>query len=156
MTVESLRRLFCYDDWANREALRSLQATPQASPRAREVMAHIIATEWVWMSRLQGRSQPYAVWPGWTLDDCAHRLEELRGDWEEFFAVLNEAALGREASYRNTKGESFSNTVGDVLMHVAMHGTYHRGQIAAEVRAAAGEPAYTDFIHAVRTAAVGS
>lgn len=156
MTVESLRRLFCYDEWANREALRSLQATPQASPRAREVMAHIIATEWVWMSRLQGRSQPYAVWPRWTLDDCAHRLEELRGDWEEFFAGLNEAALGRESSYRNTKGESFSNTVGDVLMHVAMHGTYHRGQIAAEVRAAAGEPAYTDFIHAVRTAAVGS
>jgi DinB family len=41
-------------------------------------------------------------------------------------------------------------------MHVVMHGTYHRGQIAAEVRAAGGAPEYTDFIHAVRAAAVGS
>jgi uncharacterized damage-inducible protein DinB len=40
--------------------------------------------------------------------------------------------------------------VRDILMHVLMHGVYHRGQIAAAVRDRAGEPAYTDFIEAVR------
>lgn len=154
MTVEDLKKLFSYDDWANRETLRSLRGAPQASPRAIEVMSHILATEWVWMSRLRGQPQPYAVWPGWTLDDCAHRIEELRHDWTEFFASVNDQTLDREANYRNTKGETYCNTWRDVLMHVAMHGTYHRGQIAAEVRAAAGDPAYTDFIQAVRTAAV--
>ena len=32
-------------------------------------------------------------------------------------------------------------------MHVIMHSAYHRGQIAADVRAAGLTPAYTDFIH---------
>jgi uncharacterized damage-inducible protein DinB len=41
--------------------------------------------------------------------------------------------------------------VADVLTHVAMHGVYHRGQIAGAVRAANGTPAYTDYIQAVRT-----
>lgn len=38
----------------------------------------------------------------------------------------------------------------DVLTHVIMHSVYHRGQIAAEVRASGSEPAYTDFIEAIR------
>jgi uncharacterized damage-inducible protein DinB len=31
-----------------------------------------------------------------------------------------------------------------------MHSAYHRGQVALEMRAAGHQPAYTDFIHAVR------
>ena len=38
----------------------------------------------------------------------------------------------------------------DILAHVVLHSAYHRGQIAAAVRAGGGEPAYTDMIHAVR------
>jgi uncharacterized damage-inducible protein DinB len=41
-----------------------------------------------------------------------------------------------------------------VSLHIAFHGVYHRGQIAALVRQHGGEPAYTDFIRAVRTGAV--
>ena len=156
MELAYLRRLFAYDQWANEEALRSLRATPGCSPRAIEVMAHTIATEWVWMSRIQRQSQPYAVWPGWTLDDSQLRLQELKHDWEEFFKGMNQPTLGQQLSYKNTKGDSFTNTIGDILMHVAMHGTYHRGQIAAEVRAAGGQPAYTDFIQAVRSAALAT
>ena len=39
----------------------------------------------------------------------------------------------------------------DILSHVLRHSHYHRGQIASAVREAGGTPAYTDFIHAVRT-----
>jgi len=34
--------------------------------------------------------------------------------------------------------------------HVTIHSAYHRGQIASDVRSAGQEPAYTDYIHAVR------
>jgi uncharacterized damage-inducible protein DinB len=40
--------------------------------------------------------------------------------------------------------------VEDVLTHVLFHSAYHRGQIALQMRASGAEPAYTDFIHAVR------
>jgi uncharacterized damage-inducible protein DinB len=41
-----------------------------------------------------------------------------------------------------------------VLLHVIMHSAYHRGQIAMAMRAAGQQPAYTDFIHAVRNSFV--
>jgi uncharacterized damage-inducible protein DinB len=40
--------------------------------------------------------------------------------------------------------------VEEILTHVVIHSAYHRGQIASDVRAAGGVPAYTDYIHAVR------
>ena len=42
------------------------------------------------------------------------------------------------------------STVQDILTHVPFHSSYHRGQIAVQTRAEGVQPAYTDFIHAVR------
>ena len=38
----------------------------------------------------------------------------------------------------------------DIVTHVALHGAYHRGQIAWVLRHGAGEPVSTDFITMVR------
>jgi uncharacterized damage-inducible protein DinB len=44
----------------------------------------------------------------------------------------------------------FQTPIKDLLMHVALHGSYHRGQIAQALRLAGGEPVNTDFITFVR------
>ena len=49
-------------------------------------------------------------------------------------------------SYRNSAGRDFRNTVEEIVTHVTMHGSYHRGQIARIVRASGGDPPYTDYI----------
>lgn len=41
------------------------------------------------------------------------------------------------------------------LLHVALHGTYHRGQIARELRRAGEESVNTDFIQFVRDGSTG-
>ena len=58
--------------------------------------------------------------------------------------------MSRQISYVNSKGESWSSQVDDVLLHVITHSAYHRGQIASDMRAAGLTPAYTDFIYAIR------
>ena len=60
------------------------------------------------------------------------------------------AGGGERVEYTNSKGEPWVNAVADVLHHVVMHSAYHRGQIAGDLRAAGHEPAYTDYIEAVR------
>ena len=57
-----LREMFLYDDWANHEALRSLQEMEHPPERARKVMAHIVAAELLWMARLQQGQQQTTVW----------------------------------------------------------------------------------------------
>lgn len=142
-------RLFQHDCWANAETLRSLE---DAHPPNRAVrwMAHILGAEHLWLARLRQEAPSVSVWPEIDLDGCAVRLEELSGLWPAFLAELDQEDLDDGRAYRNSRGEFWTSTVGDILTHVAMHSTYHRGQIASAVREAGGVPAYTDFIHAVR------
>lgn len=144
-------RMFAYDQWANTEALASLRATGSPPERARKTMAHIVAAEVLWHARLNHASAPLAVWPDLDLDQCATWLADLQRLWSRYLDALAPDALGTKIEYTNTKGEAFASTVGDVLTHVIVHSAHHRGQIAAAVRAAGHQPAYTDFIHATRT-----
>ena len=51
-----------------------------------------------------------------------------------------------ELAYQTTKGIEYRTPVGDVLMHLVLHSSYHRGQVAAAVREAGGKPAVTDYV----------
>jgi uncharacterized damage-inducible protein DinB len=148
--IEHIRRLFSYDDWANREILSCLQGLPAAPPRSVKLLAHILSAEKLWYERLQLQKQTYPVWPDFSLEHCKLEVKELPQLWKAYLQSLKEDGLTRLLSYKNTKGEGFSSSKQDILMHVIMHSAYHRGQIAADVRAAGFVPAYTDFIHAAR------
>jgi len=59
-------------------------------------------------------------------------------------------SLTRAIGYRNSAGRSYENSVADIIIHTAMHGEHHRGQIARLLRAAGREPPYTDYIQYAR------
>jgi uncharacterized damage-inducible protein DinB len=143
--IRELERLFTYGDWANLAALQSVGDHAVARRR----VAHIIGAERTWLHRLTGGPR-VEVWPDLDLQACRAQLEDLRARWRGFLGMLDEAAPARKVAYTNTKGSRFESTVGEILLHVALHGAYHRGQIASDVRAAGRDPAHTDFIHATR------
>lgn len=145
-------RLFAYDDWANREVIANLRTidASAAAPGMR-LLSHIIGAQWIWLSRLRSKESRMAVWPELTLNAAENELDDLRRGWRD---IWNRAIQGRSIEYRNTKGERHTSRVDDILMHVVMHGAYHRGQIATLMRQGGNTPAYTDFIHATRTGAV--
>jgi uncharacterized damage-inducible protein DinB len=146
--LTEVRRLFRWGHWANEETLTSLRRT--APPAAVRWLAHIAAAELLWLARLREEPPRLPVWPEFDLDDTARCLLESRRLWTAHLERLTPDDLPDAVGYRNSKGEFWTSTLGDILTHVSHHGAYHRGQIAFAVRAAGGEPAYTDFIHAAR------
>jgi uncharacterized damage-inducible protein DinB len=144
------RRQLAWDAWANREAVASLRAAAGPPARALRFMGHVPATERLWLGRLRQDPAPVVVWPETTLAECASEAEAMAASWPRFLDRLSPADFERPVAYRNSLGESWTNTVGDILTHVVAHSAYHRGQVASELRAAGFTPAYTDFIHAVR------
>ncbi|HYC31176.1 MAG TPA: DinB family protein [Gemmatimonadales bacterium] len=137
-----------WDAWANRETLASLRRT--GAPAAVRWLAHIAGAELLWLGRLTGEPSEVAVWPELALDEVADHLSRLESAWPRYLASMTDEELEEPVGYRNSRGEFWTSGVGDILTHVVTHSAYHRGQIAASVRAAGGESAYTDFIHAVR------
>ncbi len=148
--LEHIGNLFSYDDWANREVLGSLQALNAPPERSIKLLAHILSAERLWLERLLAQKQTLPVWPIFTPGECKSEIDQLLGRWKSYLASLGEAGLSESRTYKNTKGETFTTRKQDILLHVVMHSAYHRGQIAADMRAAGFTPPYTDFIHAVR------
>ena len=144
------QRLFVYDDWANREVLASLQGLKVPPPRSLKFLAHILSAQRLWLERLLVQKQTYPVWPDFSLAQCRPEVAELTGLWKNYLGSLAESGLTGDLTYKNTRGESWTSQKQDILMHVIMHSAYHRGQIAADIRAAGFTPPYTDFIHGVR------
>jgi uncharacterized damage-inducible protein DinB len=151
--ADSLRRQFVYDEWANREVLAAIRAI---GPHERwlQLMAHILSAERLWLERIKQQPQSSPVWPKADIDQCDAQAAEMGRLWREYFEFLTDGDLSQPVPYKNSKGESWTNTVGDILTHVAMHSAYHRGQIASHMREQGHAPAYTDFIHAVRQGAL--
>ncbi len=148
--LEHLRRQFTYDEWANREVLAGLKANASLPLRPRQLLAHILSAERLWLERLRKQPQSLSVWPDFTLDQCEDQIADVARLWRNFLGQLPPAGLADTVVYKNSKGEPWTSTVEDILTHVVLHSAYHRGQIASLVRASGEQPAYTDFIHAVR------
>jgi uncharacterized damage-inducible protein DinB len=144
------RKWFAYEDWANREVLRSLRACATVPPRALAVLAHIVGVQRLYLGRLEQDGLPVVVWPMFTLDQCQAGMDELGPRWRDYLGRLSPDDLDRAVPYTNSLGESWQNSVRDMLAHVVLHGSYHRGQIATLLGSSGQKAPYTDFIHCVR------
>jgi uncharacterized damage-inducible protein DinB len=144
------RRLFTHDDWANRETLAAIAAAGAPPPRSLRLLAHIAGAQRLWLGRLRREEKPPPVWPDLDLAGCREAQDDLARLWKDYLGALTPAGLDETVAYVNSKGEPWTSSVEDILTHTVLHSSYHRGQIAADMRASGHAPAYTDYIHAVR------
>ena len=151
-TINTLRQIFAYNRWADRLALDSLRRSPGRDPKADRAFVHLLIAEREWLLRLRENKDTtgFDFWPEMSLDECEALMGEIHAAYEALLGGLTEDDLGRAASYKNSKGVAYSTSFRDILTHVAFHSAYHRGQVAAAVRAGGGEPAYTDYVAWVR------
>jgi uncharacterized damage-inducible protein DinB len=145
-----LRRCFDYDNWANHALLKYVQGLEKVPASSLRLLGHVLAVEHLWMDRLLQRPAKYPIWPEFSLEQCSDEADRLPGMWAEYLRETSEDELRREVSYHNSKGELWNSRREDILIHAIMHSVHHRGQIAADLRAAGLEPPYLDYIHATR------
>jgi uncharacterized damage-inducible protein DinB len=149
-----LARLFAHLEWADANARDAVAAMPRGTPeaaRAVQIFAHILGAEHVWLSRLRGVPPEHPVWPQLDLASATELAARTARELRRYVAdVVERGDLEREIEYANSAGQRFRSRIDDILTHVAMHGAYHRGQVAMLVRQGAGEPASTDYIAFVR------
>lgn len=147
--IDQLHRLFDHLEWANRRALEA--ARDPENEEALRLLSHLLACEQLWLERIKtGDSSGREIWPDLSFGDCEKLLEQNLEAYRRLLDSLSEEDVDREISYRDSKGREFDTPLGEILLHVFLHGTYHRGQIAIRLRDGGDEPVNTDFITFVR------
>jgi uncharacterized damage-inducible protein DinB len=156
MTAAELVDLYEYNKWAH---LRTLEAAGELNstdyerevggsfPSLRSTLQHLLATEVVWLSRWEGHSlgEP----PDYTgMVDVAALLRMWNSFWKRqssFVTSLSDDELSKPIAIRTRTGIETVQPLGETMLHVVNHSSYHRGQAASQVRMLGGTPRGTDY-----------
>jgi uncharacterized damage-inducible protein DinB len=142
-----LDRLFKHLAWADRELLARLEQASEPPVEPFRLFAHVLAAEHIWLARIHSRdTSSFPVWPRLFGPECRKLSEKNHAGYGILLESTAEADLKSLITYQNSKGVAFRTSLGDILLHVALHGAHHRGQVAAYMRLAGLEPVDTDFI----------
>jgi uncharacterized damage-inducible protein DinB len=156
MTTDTVKLLAAYNQAANRamnESIKTLsageweQALGGYFPSVRSLCSHLYIADVTWItrfSRLEGRGGEFTA-PQDTLFGRSYsfsellfpqveayisgrtRLDELLVD---FAKELEDADLGRDLRYADSRGNTFTKNFGGLLLHAFNHDTHHRGMIS--------------------------
>jgi uncharacterized damage-inducible protein DinB len=150
--IQTIRELWRHNTWADRRMSRALEPAAAATPEAVRELAHILGTQETWLARLERREPATAVWPKTPPGELDRLLDETHAAYARYLDALEERDLDAAIDYTNSAGDRFTNTVGEILLHVWLHGQYHRGKVNLLLRQAGAEPEWTDYIAFVRGA----
>lgn len=113
-------------------------------------LVHVYGADRVWFARIEG--QP----PGPLVDAARdmhlrvlqHDWPALMDRWVAWAGTLLEPTA--QASYLDLRGQPHSTPYWQIVLHVVNHGTHHRGQVSAMLRAMGHTPPPLDLIRYYR------
>jgi uncharacterized damage-inducible protein DinB len=157
--LEVIQHLYGYNEWANNRLMETAANVPDE--RLSETgnasfgnlltgLAHIAGAQVVWLSRWRHGRNPTSILG--TQDK--RRLAEVRetfdrshADLRDFIEALKDEDIEQVLAFRDSSGGEHSNVLWQLMVHVANHGTYHRGEVASALSTLGHSPGDLDFRH---------
>lgn len=113
-----------------------------------DTLNHAYLAELVWLKRVHGTGNAQladlTVPPD--INALARAWPEVHQAWLEWAGSRGADAWNSLCTYRNAAGAEFSLPYWQIVLHVANHGSYHRGQVATMLRQSGVTPPGTDLI----------
>jgi uncharacterized damage-inducible protein DinB len=144
-SIEHLRQLFEYNDWANSRIIFALKSSP--SEKSLKILAHLLITEKEYFERLFGKdSTGFDFWQDLSREDCKTLAQENNENYRNLLKKFDDEGLGMSANYKTSEGIAYTNTYREMLTHVLFHSSIHRGNIILKLREEGFTPPAIDYI----------
>lgn len=137
-----------YNTKVNLDLIDHLKQQSPDEERIITLMSHIVNAHQIWLERIHGKPNSTAVFEVHTLDQLK---EQVIANAQLTTEILNSAYLDKQITYQNTKGQTFVNSISQILLHVFNHSSYHRGQINQLLVKEGKKAMITDYIFYNRT-----
>lgn len=136
--------LFQYNHNYNQKTLPLLRDNEEKiSEKLLKLHSHVVNVHSIWNSKITKSFINHKPW------DIFPITELINNDKENFntsISIIEGHDLDEKIGYAISSGKTFNNSVKDILFHAINHSSYHRGQIATELRQCTIDPIMTDWI----------
>ncbi|GAA3965253.1 DinB family protein [Allohahella marinimesophila] len=156
---DSLLNLFRYKAWANTELFEligniSFEAFPEQWTTAVRLLNHTLVVDQIFAAHLQGRAHAFEA-TNTVETPCLKVLQTSVQTSDQWFihyvSELNPGTLKANVTFEFTDGDAGSMTREEILNHLVIHSTYHRGNIGMLLNACGldrPKDTLTRFLHA--------
>lgn len=140
---ENFIELFEYNNHFNQKLMLLIfENKTRTNEKTQKLINHLINAQQIWNARIQNTEQ----FDVWQINDWFQLSIIDSKNYETSLKIVNDFDLNASIQYTNSKGETFSNKIKDILYHIINHSTYHRAQIATDLKQNGIEPINTDYI----------
>ncbi|MGB0522768.1 MAG: DinB family protein [Flammeovirgaceae bacterium] len=143
-------KLLEYEKWANDQLIELTQQVTHLPPKVKAIFAHLLNAQLIWHARLTGQPNEVKVWEV----SEPHQWQQLSDQHIRLFQTYVEGMSADDflgtIEYTNSKGVMYQSSIYEVLTHLGIHSSYHRGQIVVLLRPLVDAVPATDFIFFVR------
>lgn len=135
---------FEYNHHCNSRVIDQIEKSPSSYvERVQRLICHTLNAQNIWNHRILGEPPTQLVWDTFGIE----RLHFLNDENHEMsLEILENNRLDAIINYEDSKGDSYSNSVENILFHIINHSTYHRGQLITTLKQNRVVPISTDFI----------
>lgn len=135
----TLKELFSFSDWAHDKLISaSIELSDQQLDQPfemgegslRKTLNHLHSAERVWLDRWTQHTPAR-----FRADATGVSIAQLRGEFtataterNAFLGPLRDTNLQTPITYTNTRGQTFTYALGEMMLHVCNHGVHHRAQ----------------------------
>ena len=110
-----------------------------------ETLTHLFWSETIWLSRFKKFDTPARPARGTQhLEDLQRHWPALHSEWRSYLAEANYPMA--TLTYRDLKGQEWTQPIWILLLHVVNHSTHHRGQVSGFLRSMGHVPPPLDFV----------
>lgn len=148
--LDVIKDIYAHQEWADASHWRVILGSEAArkDPELKERLVHLHAAQQVWLGRWQGVSLPFPkAGDHATIEDTFHFAQACHAALRAFLSLRKEADMAEATTYTNLAGAAFTQPLGDLMLHLAFHSQYHRGQNAARLRALGTPAPGTDLVN---------
>lgn len=138
------KEMFEYTFHFNEMVINALLSSEVTIPeKSLKLINHTINAHEIWNHRIEEKPCVTTVW---AMRDLTELKQINKNNYNTSIEILESYDFSKALSYKNSKGDKYTNTVKDILFHVVNHSTYHRGQIATDCKEHGITPLITDYI----------
>nr|WP_294896014.1 DinB family protein [uncultured Pedobacter sp.] len=138
------KELFEYNFHFNQKILQVLiDHHEQVSDKLTNLSCHLVNVHAIWNNKVLPedlKTKP------WDIFEIKKLKETDIKNFETSMYIIDNFDFDGEIRYNTSNGKEFSNSICDILFQIINHSTYHRAQIATELRQCNIEPLLTDWI----------